>query len=139
MQKSFKYFDHTADLGIEAWGKDRKELFVNAANAIINYMIGQKKIKEAEEISISCEGIDLESLFVNFLSEILYLISCKSFFPKHILITSLSDFKILAKVSGTFLHDASEYVNSEIKAITYHNIQILQQKGKYVVKFVCDI
>jgi len=35
----YRLFDHTADLGVEVFGKTRKDLFVNAAAALFDLLL----------------------------------------------------------------------------------------------------
>lgn len=52
---TYKLFDHTADIGIEVTGRTRKELFVNAAEALFDVMIeskaGRKAAKRQKKIT----------------------------------------------------------------------------------------
>ncbi len=71
--QSFRTLEHTADVGFEAFGSSREEVFVNAARALMNINVDLDTIAPAESIPIQVSGPDPESMLVNWLSEILYL------------------------------------------------------------------
>ena len=78
---NYKFFDHTADIGVEVTGRTRKELFVNAAEALFDVMIenktGEKSAKQQKKITV--EGADVADLLINFLRELLYLFNGEKF------------------------------------------------------------
>jgi SHS2 domain-containing protein len=77
---NYKFFDHTADIGVEISGRTKKELFANAANALFDILIenNDSKSKSAEKTqkrqrTVTVDGADPEDLLINFLRELLYL------------------------------------------------------------------
>ena len=64
---NYKFFNHTADIGVEITGSTKKDLFVNAAEALFDVMIENKT------------GADVSDLLINFLREILYLFNGEKF------------------------------------------------------------
>ena len=54
--KKYEYFDHTADVGFFAYGKDVAELFENAALATTAQMVELKDVKQKIEKKISFKG-----------------------------------------------------------------------------------
>ena len=82
----YKFFEHTADIGIEISGRTRKELFANAASALFDVLIenNDSKSKTAKRVQgrqkiVTVEGADVEDLFINFLRELLYLFNGEKF------------------------------------------------------------
>lgn len=71
-RKQYEYLEHTADAKFRAYGSTLEEVFENAALAMFNVMIDTEKVsvKTAKEICLSSP--DLESLLVDWLSELLY-------------------------------------------------------------------
>ena len=53
MTKNYKTFDHTADLGIEVYGKDQRELFVNAGRALFDLITDLDKIEAKTSLSLN--------------------------------------------------------------------------------------
>jgi len=73
LKLKYNIFDHTADLGLEIYGKDEKELFSNAAFALFDIITNIDDVDIKEKRDLVIEGSDREDLLVNFLREILYM------------------------------------------------------------------
>ena len=71
--QSFRILEHTADVGFEAFGTTRQEVFVSAARALIYLIVELETIDLRAAVSIQVAGTGPESVLVNWLSELLYL------------------------------------------------------------------
>ena len=60
MAKIYKTFDHTADLGIEVYGKDQRALFINAGYALFDLITDLDKIEVKTSLSLTLEAVDRE-------------------------------------------------------------------------------
>ena len=67
----FKYLEHTADLKFQAFGKNLKHAFQNAAKAMFNSMVPLKQITPKIEKSLEITSESIESLLFDWLSELL--------------------------------------------------------------------
>ena len=85
LMSNYKFFDHTADIGVEVSGRTKKELFANAASALFDILIESKAGKSKtvkgykRQKKITVEGTDVADLLINFLREILYLFNGEKF------------------------------------------------------------
>ena len=123
--KKYEILEHKADLKIRALGKDLKELFENAMIGMFEsakYEGGGRKIKK--EIKVS--SLDLLSLLVDFLSEALYQSQINKEIYNDIKFTKLIDTELEAELIGQKV----ERFGEDIKAVTYHNLEIKQNKNK---------
>jgi len=133
----FKFLEHTADIKFRAEGKNEEEVFKNSALALKEVICDKKKIKELKSKKIKIEGKDLESLLYNFLEQIIYLLEAENF-----LISSIREIKIKnLKLKAVILGDkASNYeFNNEVKAVTYNEMFVKKEKGKWVSQVVLDV
>ena len=73
----FRVLEHTADIGFEARGATRGEVFANAARALQDLLVDLAAIEPREEMTLRVEGEDAPALLVNWLSHILYLIDAE--------------------------------------------------------------
>ncbi len=126
--------DHTADWAIKVWAEDLSCLFEQAARGMYSLMEIQLDRVQRETDSLELESQDDESLLVLFLSELLYKIESKG----------LAYDKITAQVDGTHLKANLEgstitYQKKEIKAVTFHNLEIIQTDGRFEVTIVFDV
>jgi SHS2 domain-containing protein len=131
--KTYKLIDHTADVGIKAYGKSLSEAFQNAAKAMFDIITDKSEIENIGQYNIKLEAIDLEQLLVDWLSELLYIHSTKNivfgFFK-----VDLDEKKksLSATVFGEKLDISKHKIGYEIKAVTYHMLEVKKSKPFYV-------
>jgi len=145
-EKKYKVIDHPSDIGIEAYGKDQKELFENAAYGMMDmmyetskYEITKSRISEEKSVlghfSINVSAENLESLLINWLSELLYLADSKKVALSYYDITKINDKELEAKVLGVKIIGVKRF----IKAATYNQLEIKKEKGSWKSRIVFDV
>ena len=77
MTKEFEVLDHTADIGIIAYGADLKQAFANAAKGLFSLITSLDDVEEALHRDIELTAADPESLLVDWLNELVYLLRCR--------------------------------------------------------------
>jgi len=134
--KRFEEIPHTADWSFRAFGQDLAELFANAAFALFA-LEGAQARSDTNEIARTVEaiGIDRESLFVNWLTELLWLQESNRETYQRFQIDSLSETELRAQVFGKPLMQLDKI----IKAVTYHNLKIEQMTDGWQVVVVVDV
>ncbi|MBA7696920.1 Protein archease [subsurface metagenome] len=137
--EKFKFLEHTADIKFQAFGKDIEEAFENAALTLKKAICEETEILEKEEEKIEVEGKDFESLLYNFLEEFLFLVDGENFLLSKIknLEIDKKNFKLNAIVSGDKANNY-EFTN-KVKAVTYNEMFVRQERGKWVVQVVLDV
>ncbi|MGC9323158.1 MAG: archease [Desulfomonilia bacterium] len=116
----YVYIDHTADIGVRISASNIRELFRDAGYALVDVMKAASD-DDREQVEITSEGIDRIDLLVRWLQEILYVIEVKDFRVSRIVITSLGETDLTASLTGMF---SKTQLAREIKAVTYHNLDI---------------
>ena len=138
--KQYEFLEHTADVKFRAYGKTLEEAFSNAALATSAVMTDVKKIKGKIEKTIAVQSKTKESLLYDFLEKLLYLLDTESFIAskvKSLKIKKGKAFKLIATVIGD---NADGYdVHPYIKAVTYNDMLIKEEKGKVTIQVVHDI
>ncbi|MEA3454543.1 MAG: archease, partial [Candidatus Caldatribacteriota bacterium] len=123
--KEFEILEHTADIGIAAYGKNKREVFINVAKAMFEIIDGgNKTLKENFYDKIKLEADNLEGLLFAWLNELLYISETKLVILSKFKIKDLSNNKIEAKVEGIKINPPSVKIEKEIKAVTYHRLEI---------------
>ena len=137
--KKYNLIDHTADIGIKAYGKSLSEAFENAAKGMFDIITDNSDIDSVGQYDIELSADDLEQLLVDFLSELLYLNSAKNlvfgFFKVGL---DEEQKKLTAKIFGEKFDFSKHKIGTEIKAVTYHMLEIKKNK-KYSVQVLFDI
>lgn len=140
---NFEYRDHTADIQLHAWGKDMSEAFENAGLAMFNYMTPLQgvKIDPTKEKIYKMQAHDMQSLLFAFLDELLFIFNTEFFVCKaiHIIKFDRETWEIEAKGSGETFSPETHAMGTEIKAITYSAMQVVEERDKSEVYVIVDI
>jgi len=140
--KKFEILEHTADIGIAAYGKTRKEVFINTAKGMFEIIAGENKNpKENFYDKIKLEADNLEGLLFAWLNELLYIGETRLVILNKFHIKELSDFQIKAEVEGMKINPPSIKIEKEIKAATYHLLEIKkdEESGLWRAQVIFDI
>ncbi len=139
MKQPFRILDHTADVGFECRSKTLEELFANAGRALVHFFVDLETIKPREEMKIEVTGEDRESLLVNFLSEILFQIDSEARLFSDFEV-SIEEGKSLSAVARGEKWDRSRHLPKLlVKAITYHQLEIIERPDGWYAKVFVDI
>jgi SHS2 domain-containing protein len=137
--ESFRILEHTADIGFEAFGKTRAEVFANSGRALQSLMVDLDQIAPRDELEIRVEGSDAPSLLVNWLGEILYRIDADARLFHDFQVQSLDDRSLVAVARGEPFDRARHQVNLQVKAITYHQLSLDLTPGGWRAQVYVDI
>ncbi len=133
--KKYEILEHKADLKIRAFGQDKKELFRNALIAMSSALRAEaKSLGPRRDIKI--KSLNLETLLVDFLSEVLYLIQVNKEIYTDIKFKKFSD----TEIKGQLICQKVERFGEDIKGVTYHDLGIHQKKdGTWQATILFDI
>jgi SHS2 domain-containing protein len=134
----FEVIDHTADIGIIARGDDPAALFRNAAAGMLSLITDVDALRPDIAREIRLEAADRETLLVQWLNELLYIIYTEKLvlYKFDILIDGN---RLAAKCAGQMLDMKGHRLMREIKAATYHDLEIANRDGEYSAKIIFDI
>lgn len=139
MTPDFTFLDHTADMGIKIRGKDLIDLYERAGKALIHLMFEIRSYEKSTPIRISISGHDLEDLMVRWLGEILYLFDGEGLVITSIDIESLSSSQLEAVLGTTPFNPLTHEVIRDIKAVTYHQIQVVHKGDLWETRIIFDL
>jgi SHS2 domain-containing protein len=133
----FEEISHTADLEIRVFAEDLETLFEEAAKGMfyLSGIIGHNKGISSVKQTISLEAMDYEGLLILFLEELLYRLTEDYMLFDLELIEFPSEYSLTAHLSG---YQVKAY-QRDIKAVTYHNLNIQRKEDGYSVNIVFDI
>jgi SHS2 domain-containing protein len=123
----WEYLDHTADVQIHAWGSTTAEAFAAAAQGMFGYMVELAEIGHDLQRTVVASGHDWESMLFAFLDECLYVFHTESLAMTRIVVDSIDTtcWMVTASVTGGLFDSSKHKQGTEVKAITYSNMQIL--------------
>jgi SHS2 domain-containing protein len=121
----YELIDHTADAGMWVYGRDHAELFAHAAWALFDMISDAETIRPQQTMTIRIDGAaDWEDLLVRWLSELLYHYDTERFLCCSASLTTLSPTQLTAQVQGEFFDPTRHPIDTEIKAVTYHQVTV---------------
>ena len=135
----YRVLDHTADFMVEVTASSRKELFAEAARALMSVLTDLEAIRAAESVSVSLEADDTEQLLVTWLTELLFLYESKRWLFCRFAFQTLTERALEATAWGEKLDPARHEIDREIKAVTYHRLKVERRDGEWRTRVVLDL
>ena len=140
----YRFLDHMTDAVIEAYGTTLEEAFVHSARGLVDTMVDLSKVLPTVEVKINAQGHDLESLLFDWLDKVMLLmvadgIATSEFSVKIQKLHDNNSYLLNGIVKGEKINLARHHYKVEVKAITYHEMLIKQEKGRVTARFLVDL
>ena len=129
MKKDFEIVNHTADVGIAAYGVNMKQAFTNAAKGLFSLITELDDIEEVLHRDIEVTATDKESLLVEWLNELIYLFDTENIIFKRFDITELNNTRLKARSYGEKVDRSRHKLKTGVKATTYHMLKVDKGDG----------
>ena len=139
MKKPYTLLNHTADLRIRVTGTHLADLFKNAGLALFELIIDSDRQGSGEVIALNLSGDDPADLMVNYLRELLFLWNGNQQRVTQIDILHISNTAVSAQVTVERYVPEHDEMLHEIKAVTYHQIDVSPSKEGWQATVVLDI
>lgn len=137
----FELVEHTADIGLVAYGKTKEELFENAGEGLFSIITDITSISPIEDFSISTSGEDLEDLFICWLNELIYFWEVNKVLLCKFRVSIKEDTFLEGKISGEKFNHDKHTIEHGVKAVTYYNFKLeYDNKNKiWTAKVIIDV
>lgn len=135
----YTLIDHTADLGMCVRGDTLEKLFENAGNALFEQMVRVKQVSKEKSLTVSVSATDLSDLMVKWLSEILYLFNGENLVIENIKVDFIQKQLINSILTVTQLNIDKHELIREIKAVTYHQIEVTNKDNLWIARIIFDL
>jgi SHS2 domain-containing protein len=143
LTKRFEFLEHTADLYIAAYGRSLEEAFENAAYAMFEGMTDLAKVQPTLKDEVEVEGYDEQALLYNWLEALLVKFDVKSYlcsrFKIQYIEKTAEGLRLKAKIWGESFNPEKHLSKVGVKAVTYHQMEIIKQSDLVTVRFILDI
>ncbi len=139
MKSSFEPIDHTADVGYRLFASSLLELFAVAGRALFDAITELDSIQPQFERKIEAEAGDVEALLVAWLSELNYLCITELELYREFIIEEISTTAVRATVRGEKIDPARHVIQTEIKAVTYHELYVRQTESGWEAQVIFDV
>ena len=139
----YEYLDHTADVQCHCWGKTLSDAFANMVPCMFNYItdLSTVEVNLDKTIEFTVKGHDMESLLFTYMDEFLFRFCTDGFCCVRVEILNFDreKFEIQLKAFGESFDPTKHPQGTEIKAITYSNMQIHETDEKADLYVIVDI
>ena len=126
--KSYEYFDVTADIGFKAYGENLNQAFENAGLAMFNIITDTSNVSPSKEISFEISSEDNVSLLYDYLEELLFYHEIEFMLFSQFAVEIDENLHLKATIKGEEINWDKHERKSEIKAITFHKMDVKLQK-----------
>ena len=133
--KRYELIEHTADLGLAAYGKDLAEAFSNAAYGMFSIIAGLDEVKEMESRRIEIKEDDSESLLFEWLNSLIYYFDVEGLIFRKFNIIEFGEGNLKADCHGEKYDASRHHLKTGIKSATYHMIEVDKEKSRVQVIF----
>ena len=139
MKRAFEIIDHTADVGIIAYGADVEELFSNAALALFSLITEIESVEEKLHLDLEVSSEDRDSLLVEWLNELIYFFDVKHILFNRFDIESLTHNELKATCYGEGFDPMKHKIKTGVKAATYHMLKLDKSGDGCKAQIILDI
>ncbi len=133
--KKFRLIEHTADVGLVAYGETIAGAFANAAYGMFSIIAGLDNVQETESRRVEIAEDDWESLLFEWLNYLLYLFDVEMILFKRFDITELDGRQLKAICHGEKYDPARHRLKTGVKSATYHMLKVDREKNQVQVIF----
>ena len=133
---AFEEVEHTADWALRIRGRDLRELLVNAARGMSCLLVPDLEAVPTDmERRFELDALDAESLLVEWLSELAYWAEAEALVFREFEIFRVTPDHLEAAVRGGYASSLQKH----IKAVTYHNLEIVRREDGLEATVVFDV
>jgi SHS2 domain-containing protein len=143
LERGFRFHEHTADITIECWAPALMEAFEEAANATFEVILDKTTVASLESVELSVRGIDLEELLVEWIGSLIALIDTNNQFYSKFNVDEISreseGYILRGRAFGESIDFSRHITRTEVKAMTYADMKIIEDDDKTTLWFTLDL
>lgn len=132
-----------ADVAFEATGRNREELFIAAAGALLNVMVSETAtVRCVEQVEFRLENEELDMLLFNFLNELIFFKDARLLLLRVLSaeVTRAGNlFAVNARACGEPLDPERHPLVVDVKAVTLHRFKVEKTENHWRAEIVLDI
>ena len=137
--KRYELIDHTADLGIKLREKSLTRLFASAGYALFDIILEISQVQPKKSLDIHVPGEEIESILVDWLRELLFKFNMDRWVLKEFDIGKIDESGLQAVVKGETFDPSRHSLKTEIKAVTYHGLEVNRKNDGWEAQIIFDI
>ena len=134
-KKRFELIEHTADIGLMAYGETLAEAFASAAFGMFSIIARLDTVRETETRRVEVREDDLEGLLFEWLNRLLYIFDVEMLLFRRFDIIKFEEGRLVAVCHGERYDPSRHQLKTGIKAATYHQLKVDREKHRVRVIF----
>ena len=136
--EKYKFIDDlTSDVMFEAYGKDLKEVFTNAAEAMFKVICQIEKVRPSKHLIVKADADDASGLMFAWLQELIAAVDTEGMFLSKFDILEISEKHVKARCWGEPV--SQEKGETVVKAVTYYKFAFEKTDTGYRARVALDI
>jgi SHS2 domain-containing protein len=136
----YRLIDHTADFGLELWAPDALQLFSHAADVLFKIILDSDAVLTPKyDRTLHVQGDDWADLMVNWLRELLYLWHGHGQVVLAVKLEALTANHLKAAIVSDDFRPSEHAVLHEIKAVTYHQVEVGPCSKGWCARVIFDV
>jgi SHS2 domain-containing protein len=133
--KRFELIEHTADIGLIAYGETLAGAFANAAGGLFSIIAELDAVQETESRRVEISADDIEGLLFEWLNSLIYLFDVEMLLFKRFDIIDFGEERLQAICRGEKYDPSRHHLKTGVKSATYHMLEVDREKKQVQVIF----
>lgn len=139
----YEFLPHTTDAYIEATGATLEEAFQFAGRALFDTLCDVNSISPERSEDVSFWGADEVALLHNWLETLLLRFEIGGMVFSEFKVKSIErsqkQMRGTARIAGEPYDRRKHHPKVEVKAVTYHRMEVVDEKDRTTVRFILDL
>lgn len=132
-------FDHTADVGLEAWGATSSEAFAEAGLGLQGIMLHAGLIQPTDSRVFRVSADDAAALVVAWLSELLYAFETDGWLSASFEVAVNDQGQLIATARGETFDERRHILGVGVKAVSYHDLEVQGDADAVRIRVILDV
>jgi SHS2 domain-containing protein len=133
--KKFQLIEHTADIGLTAYGQSLAEAYANAAYGMFSIIADLRSVRETESRRLEISEDDPETLLFEWLNRLIYLFDVETILFKRFEVSEFNGNSLKATCYGEKYNPFRHRVKTGVKSATFHMLKVDPEKNQVQVIF----
>ncbi len=133
----FRIIEHTADIGLVAYGQSLAAAYANAAYGMFSIIADLRSVRETETRRLEISEADPEILLFEWLNRLLYFFDVETLLLKRFEVSELDGNNLQATCYGERYDSSRHRLKTGVKSATFHLLKVDPEKNQ--VRVIFDI
>lgn len=137
--RGHREIDHTADLGFELWAPTLEGLYAEGVRALADVCYERAAVRPVERRRLTIAGANREERLVRWLQDIYLLLEAELWLAAEAVDVIVEGDEIAGELRGEPYDAERHTLHTEIKAITYHGLEVVHDRNRWRATVVVDV